>query len=1065
MKRVAIVFVHGLFSSAHTWDAFRDLIQADQELAGIDLFDFEYPSPKIRLNPLKRIPDFNTLADSLQTLLETLQHPVMILVSHSQGGLIVQRYLARMVMNARGRELERIRRVVMFACPNSGSQFFLTLRKATPAWSHPQERQLRPLNDAVSETQRVVINRVVHASSISSDQCPVDVRAYAGEEDNVVTPASALGVFPNTGVLPGDHFSIIQPDSTDHRAYQVLKANIRAILPASAAETVRSSEVQDYGEVPRVTEMGLHELGVHPAAQPDESAVASERFDRLPVYVPRDCDEQIEHAISQGGLVVVEGRSAAGKSRAAAEAIRRVAPGRHLFVPQDHAALMALAEPPGGLRDAVIWLDDLERYWGETGFDAHLINRLSPTGRTDVAIVATLRSEARRHMETPPSRLSHLLRAATIVRPGFKPTPAERKRAEERRSDPRIAQWLDRGGETGLAEYLAAGPAALDRWLSGRDGAELAGAALVSAAVDCRRAGYRKPLPLALLTDLCPHYLDTRDARRSDLANLDESLAWATTPVCGASACLLPFGNGKYGAFDYLVDHVERDDSAALIPEAVWRALLAHATDDDLTVIIVAAQNDAVDTKRPALMDIALARYGQVREFDQIGRQVAMMFVASNGGEGWDFESRYEGWLRPFVEAGNSQAMAALGALLHGCGRPEEGEAWMRRAAAAGNDGAAADVAQLLYQSHRSAELDDWLDRAVADGRGLIVTYFAGHLIEQGEEEEANQRLHRAAEAQCIPAITTLAGLAEKQGDVGKAKAWYERAVALDDPAAMVNLGVLCLDDQEWEQAENLLHAAAVADQVLGMYNLALMLQPIIERRQEAENWFRRAAEAGDQPAAVELAHMMHERRDSIGLAEWLERARENENGGQTVRDLAIRLARQGDMDAAERWYRYAVDLGQLDAMTGLADVLRQRGDAEEAMSWYRKAADSGEIRAQVSLGAKLSETGDLEEAERWLKGAATMVYVGEARTKYIAKAQVDASYNLAILLRRQGRDDEAEKWFQRAAEEGDVDAMYNLGRMLSRRGRPEEAQKWLRSAAEHGDADAAKALRHLPRS
>jgi pimeloyl-ACP methyl ester carboxylesterase len=104
---------------------------------------------------LKRIPDFNTLADSLGTFLETLRHPNVVIVSHSQGGLIAQRYLARMVMNARGRELLRIRRVVMFACPNSGSEIFLTLRRAALAWSHPQERQLRPLDEAVSEAQRV----------------------------------------------------------------------------------------------------------------------------------------------------------------------------------------------------------------------------------------------------------------------------------------------------------------------------------------------------------------------------------------------------------------------------------------------------------------------------------------------------------------------------------------------------------------------------------------------------------------------------------------------------------------------------------------------------------------------------------------------------------------------------------------------------------------------------------------------------------------------------------------------------------------------------------------------
>ncbi|MFI1585658.1 SAVMC3_10250 family protein [Embleya sp. NPDC020630] len=248
VERVAVVFVHGLFSSARTWSAFRGLIEADPDLAGIDPFDFQYPSPKLSLSPLKRIPDFDTLADGLGTFLDTLPHSRVILVSRSQGGLIVQRHLARTVMHARGRELARIACVVMFACPNSGSQLFQILRRAAARGflAHPQERALRPLDDAVHETQRVVLDRVVHADSIASDRCPVKVRAYAGDQDNVVVPASARGVFPLGGVLPGDHFSIIRPDSAEHLAYRVLKANIVAAMGTPAPAGVVDAGVRDY---------------------------------------------------------------------------------------------------------------------------------------------------------------------------------------------------------------------------------------------------------------------------------------------------------------------------------------------------------------------------------------------------------------------------------------------------------------------------------------------------------------------------------------------------------------------------------------------------------------------------------------------------------------------------------------------------------------------------------------------------------------------------------------------------------------------------------------------------
>jgi hypothetical protein len=70
------------------------------------------------------------------------------------------------------------------------------------------------------------MSRIVHASSIGADECHIPIVAFAGESDNIVTPASARSVFPDTGVLPGDHFTIIRPDSLNHRAYTALKKNL-----------------------------------------------------------------------------------------------------------------------------------------------------------------------------------------------------------------------------------------------------------------------------------------------------------------------------------------------------------------------------------------------------------------------------------------------------------------------------------------------------------------------------------------------------------------------------------------------------------------------------------------------------------------------------------------------------------------------------------------------------------------------------------------------------------------------------------------------------------------------
>ncbi|WP_280403771.1 esterase/lipase family protein [Nocardia brasiliensis] len=233
MKKTVVVFVHGLFSSGKTWRKMQDLLAGDPELEGLNLLNFTYDSPKLNINPLRRIPDFDVLAASLQTCLETeaADHSCVILVSHSQGGLIVQRYLARMVLRARATELARIRKVVMFACPNAGSDMFLGVRRVLLR-CHPHVKALRPINAAVSEAQAVILERIVFTKEMSDHQYPVQVRAYGCERDRIVKPGSALWVFPNTGMLKGGHSSIIKPKTPRDRSYLALKHDIITAVAA-----------------------------------------------------------------------------------------------------------------------------------------------------------------------------------------------------------------------------------------------------------------------------------------------------------------------------------------------------------------------------------------------------------------------------------------------------------------------------------------------------------------------------------------------------------------------------------------------------------------------------------------------------------------------------------------------------------------------------------------------------------------------------------------------------------------------------------------------------------------
>jgi pimeloyl-ACP methyl ester carboxylesterase/anti-sigma regulatory factor (Ser/Thr protein kinase) len=264
-KRFAVISVHGLFSSAQTWSDFQSLVESDADLSDFSFINFEYPTPKIKLNPFRRIPNFDDIARRLATFLQTMATPYekLAIVTHSQGGLIVQRYLAQMVQNGKGLELPLIRVVVMFACPNSGAEILLTLRRSALFWNQPQERELRPLNELVSETHQVVVNRIVHAKRVSPEQCPITMVAYAGDQDNVVKPGPARGIFPDTGMLPGDHFTIIQPDSHEHIAFKALKNRLTHLR--TETHTVGSKELREASDT---AQREVSEPSISPAILP-----------------------------------------------------------------------------------------------------------------------------------------------------------------------------------------------------------------------------------------------------------------------------------------------------------------------------------------------------------------------------------------------------------------------------------------------------------------------------------------------------------------------------------------------------------------------------------------------------------------------------------------------------------------------------------------------------------------------------------------------------------------------------------------------------------------------------
>jgi tetratricopeptide (TPR) repeat protein len=359
--------------------------------------------------------------------------------------------------------------------------------------------------------------------------------------------------------------------------------DLRRILPGSVILHGRASRF------PRVRDVADPVLiGVHPA-EASTGDTQQSRTDGLPRYIPREVDPALREAIHSGGLVVVVGESTAGKSRAAFEAIRARAPDHLLAVPSSREALAAVAASLSEARRAVLWLDDLERFLGPGGLTPALVAALAAKPGREVILLGTMRTaEYERFASRADPALGErersawwasrdVLRAAHTVSLGRLWSPAELARAARFADDPRIARALGQAAAFGIAETLTAGPVLLRDWRNAWNvGAHPRAAALVAAAVDCRRAGLDEPAPRDLLEGLHTHYLESRGGHALRPESIDEAWAWALQPVHGASSLLIPAGpsdqDPRYLAFDYLIDQPNHEP----IPPETWHLLIAR---------------------------------------------------------------------------------------------------------------------------------------------------------------------------------------------------------------------------------------------------------------------------------------------------------------------------------------------------------------------------------------------------------------------------------------------------------------------------------------------------------
>ena len=545
---------------------------------------------------------------------------------------------------------------------------------------------------------------------------------------------------------------------------------------------------------------------------------------------------------------------------------------------------------------------------------------------------------------------------------------AEAARAKEV-DDLRITEALNYSETYGLAEYLAAGPKLYEEWLlASAVDANPRGAALVSAAIGCQRAGMLYSVPLEVLQSTHEYYLESAGGQLLRPETFDGALAWATKRRYGATSLLLPGKQPRsYRAFDYLIDKAITSADMRAVPNIIWETAQSFFSDDyrQLHMIALAA---ALQEN----FEIAISILNKLTEkgIAAAASDLARIYITR------DDSDQAEHWFKKAVELGSPTAATDLGHLLGSDGRQAEAEAWYEHAARNGNPHGTYDM-------------------------GLICR-------KRGMEEDAEKWFRQAVEREEIMASGSLGELLASSGRLEEAQTLLRAASDKGNLSAMVELGIILADLEQPKEAEQLWHEAAAAGEERQKANLA-RLYAKGKRYSEAERLFREAKAGGidvDGSLSLTLAK----------LGRWSEAER-----------LANKAFKQGDVKfgwylgnefdserryvKAEEWLKKAVDAGEARAIGQLAEVLDQMGRPNDAAVYWQMLVDEGDSDATFALAKIRLAANDTDGAiDLFLRAA-------EEEDDPLAACELARIY--------WGKNDRisAEKWLKKSHAEGHVHA------------------------------------------
>ncbi|EME60925.1 SEL1-like repeat protein [Amycolatopsis decaplanina] len=626
-------------------------------------------------------------------------------------------------------------------------------------------------------------------------------------------------------------------------------------------------EPSDLRLVP-IDDLDPFELEVHRAITALDATEAA--LPSLPRYVSRPHDDKLRQIVQRASegtseFIVLVGGSSAGKTRACWEAIQHLPAGWTVWHPISpspaQAVLDGLARVPPY---TVVWLNELQHYLVSPEANvsellaANVRELIRDRQRAPVLIMGTIWPEYLSGITNVPSPDEVDLHPQVRILLDDNKLPIPSRFSQEElvavrtaaSNDPRLRQAVafSRFGE--ITQYLAAGPAMVERYQAAPSPAQ----AVINAVLDVRRLVDAQDSPRSFLEHAAPGYLSDSEWQSASGHWLDQALTFAGAMCRGASGLVVrrrqkpgqsTTDNPGFTLSDYLAQWGRTSRYFEVPPAEFWQAARDHFADTAVLLSLGSAAADRWRLRHAAMLFERAAEFGNLQ---------ALVLLGEMHARSGNFEQAETHYHRA-AKLGNSTAQIELARLLDARGKTENAERWLLAAADQHDARALQILAQLAESAGDNARAEQWLREAV-EAAGITRTrplrQLARLRAEAGDQREAAELRARAKNGVQTVTRRPLADIQQRSGGPDKLEQNLRERISEAESAGrsasasdLALLSEVCEDKGNRDEAEALAERAALAGDPFA-FEMLIVSRGRNGEEEEAVRLARRITDAGN---------------------------------------------------------------------------------------------------------------------------------------------------------------------------------------------------------------------------